>query len=66
MSPGLKLGAYGLVLAASLGLGAVVGAAVGPIDVGGDPSPAVTHGHDTTPADTTPADSAPLDGHGGH
>jgi hypothetical protein len=38
-----KLGAYGLLLAAVLGGGAVVGAAAGPIDVGGDQSHAPTH-----------------------
>ena len=35
MNAGRKLGAYGLLLAAALGGGAAVGAAVGPIDVGG-------------------------------
>lgn len=38
MNPGAKLGAYGLVLAAALGGGAAVGAAAGPIDVGGTPA----------------------------
>jgi hypothetical protein len=54
MNPGLKLGAYGLVLLAVLGGAAAVGATAGPIDVGGDTS----HdgdGHDTddTMNDTT-------------
>ncbi len=35
MRPGTTLAAYGLVLAAVLGGGAVVGAAAGPVDVGG-------------------------------
>ena len=35
MKPGLKLGAYGLVLVAVLGAAAAVGAAAGPIDVDG-------------------------------
>ncbi len=39
MSAGLKLGAYALVLAAALGAGAAVGAAAGPIDIGGEPEP---------------------------
>jgi len=34
MKAGVKLGAYGLALAAVLGVGAAVGAAAGPIDVG--------------------------------
>jgi hypothetical protein len=36
MNAGLKLGAYGLALVAVLGLGAAVGTAAGPIDVGGN------------------------------
>ena len=35
MKPGVKLGAFALLLAAVFGGGAAVGAAVGPIDVGG-------------------------------
>jgi hypothetical protein len=35
MRAGVKLGAYGLALAAVLGVGAAVGAAAGPIDIGG-------------------------------
>jgi hypothetical protein len=35
MNAGLKLGAYGLALVAVLGVGAAVGTAAGPIDVGG-------------------------------
>ena len=35
MNAATKLGAYGLVLAAMLGGGAAIGAAAGPIDVGG-------------------------------
>ena len=38
MNAGLKLGAYGLALVAVLGVGAAVGAAAGPIDVGGSAS----------------------------
>jgi hypothetical protein len=38
MNAGLKLGAYGLTLVAMLGVGAAVGAAAGPIDVGGSAS----------------------------
>ena len=44
MNAGAKLGAYGLLLAAVLGGGAAVGAAAGPIDVGGD-SAAHGEGH---------------------
>lgn len=36
MTTGARLGAYGLVLAAALALGAGLGAIAGPIDVGGD------------------------------
>jgi hypothetical protein len=43
MNARTKLGAYGLLLAAVLGGGAVVGAAAGPIDVGGDEPHATTH-----------------------
>lgn len=35
VNAGAKVGAYGLVLAAIFAAGAAVGAAVGPIDVGG-------------------------------
>ena len=38
MKAGVKLGAYGLALVAVLGAGAAVGAAAGPIDVGGSAS----------------------------
>ena len=38
MNAFLKLGAYGLALVAVLGVGAAVGRAAGPIDVGGNPS----------------------------
>ena len=51
MNAGAKLAAYALVLAIMLGGGAVVGAAVGPIDVGdggGHGSPA----DDTSPPGT--------------
>ena len=34
-----KLAAFVVVLAATFGAGAALGAAVGPIDVGGDPEP---------------------------
>ncbi len=36
MTTGARLGAYGLVLAAALAVGAGLGAVAGPIDVGGD------------------------------
>lgn len=36
MTTGGRLGAYGLVLAAALAVGAALGALAGPIDVGGD------------------------------
>lgn len=45
MSPGIKLAAYAVVLAVMVALGAVVGDAVGPIDVGGNTG--VTADHDT-------------------
>ena len=35
MSPGVKLAGFALVLAAAFGVGAAVGTAAGPIDVGG-------------------------------
>ena len=49
-----KLAAYGLVLALCLGAGAAVGAAVGPIDVGG--------ASDHAPEPTTPT-PVPHSGH---
>ena len=36
MRPGLRLALFGVALASAFGVGAVVGAAVGPIDVGGE------------------------------
>lgn len=36
MTTGARLGAYGLVLAAALAIGAALGSVAGPIDVGGD------------------------------
>ena len=57
MNAGAKLAAYALVLAAMLGGGAVVGAAVGPIDVGDG------GGHGSPASDTSPP-SADHDGAG--
>ena len=54
MNPGPKLGAYALLLAAVLGGGAAVGAAAGPIDVGGNPSHE-THQEDIPMNTTLPA-----------
>jgi hypothetical protein len=48
MNAGLKLGAYGLALVAILGAGAAVGAAAGPIEVGGSAS----HDSDSAMEDT--------------
>jgi hypothetical protein len=56
MRAGVKLGAYGLALAAVLGLGAAVGAAAGPIDVGETAS----HGGDDHDADDSMNESAGL------
>lgn len=46
MSPAARLAAFALFLAVMVGLGAAVGSAVGPIDVGG------ADGHETTVVDT--------------
>jgi hypothetical protein len=54
MNAGAKLGAYGVALLALLGVGAAVGGAAGPIDVGD------THAHDTHNPTTTTTDT-----HGG-
>lgn len=52
MTTGVRLGAYGLVLAAALAVGAALGAVAGPIDVGGDD-------HSDEPAHVTvPVDEA--------
>ena len=57
MSVGAKLAAFAAILAASFGVGAVVGAAIGPIDVGGDAPAehAPDHGDDA-PSTTQPMD----------
>ena len=64
-----KLAAYGAVLAIALGAGAGLGAAVGPLDVGGDGDEPATHTSHTTPTTpatpATPTTGAPAD-HGGH
>lgn len=51
MRPAVKLAAFAVVLAAAFGIGAAVGAAVGPIDVDGDNSHTVVH--DDGPSPTT-------------
>jgi hypothetical protein len=56
MKAGLKLGAYGLVLVAVLGVGAAVGTAAGPIDVGGSAS----HGSDDDETDDTMNETSEL------
>lgn len=56
MIPGARLGAYGLVLAAALGGGALVGSASGPIDVGGDAE------HETQEEGAMITDSLPAGG----
>ncbi|MDP1819083.1 MAG: hypothetical protein Q8K58_04215 [Acidimicrobiales bacterium] len=61
MNAGTKLGAYGLVLAAVLGGGAVVGAAAGPIDVGGD-APHDTHTEEEPTMPTTSTAELPAGG----
>lgn len=55
MNTGLKLGAYGLILAAALGGGAVVGAAIGP-DESDDATPA-HDAHGDAPTTTVAADA---------
>ena len=54
MRPGTRLVAFALVLAVMVGLGAAVGSAVGPIDVGGaddhDPGVEVHDPHDGPPS----------------
>ena len=60
MSVPAKLGAFGVVLALCFAGGAAVGAAVGPIDVGGSTAPE----HQPEPAhDPAPE---PVDHEGGH
>jgi hypothetical protein len=55
VNAGTKLGAYTLLLAAVFGAAAAVGAAVGPIDVGGAPA-AEVHDPDEHPATSGHAD----------
>ena len=56
MNPVLKLGAYGLVLAAVLGAGAAVGEAVGPVEVGdGDAGHESDGGHAEAESAALPA-----------
>jgi hypothetical protein len=57
MSAGVKLGGFGLVLAASLGVGLVAGAVAGPIDTDDHP-PAVS----STPSSVVDEEEH---GHGG-
>lgn len=75
MSVGAKLAAFAAILAASFGVGAFAGAAIGPIDVDGDTptehSP--SHGSDvltttptTTPTTTTTTTTTVVTGHGTH
>lgn len=56
MNAGTKLGAYGVLLAALLGVGAAVGSAAGPIDVGGS----AQHDNEHEEAGTTMDDTTPL------
>lgn len=56
--PSARLALFGVALAAALGLGAAVGSAAGPIDIGGDPA-------DHTPT-TTSTGSDGWGDHGGH
>src|SRR3546814_17398689 len=56
MSAGVKLGADGLRLAAMVGGGAAVGAAAGPIDVGGSRT------HDTIEEDSSMSSDLPAGG----
>lgn len=53
MSPGVKLAAFALVLAAAFGVGAAVGTAAGPIDVGGGDDHSESHDEDR-PTTTVP------------
>lgn len=50
LGTGVRLGLFAAALAVSFGTAAAVGAAVGPIDVGGDPGQEMPHvePHDTT------------------
>ena len=57
MKPGIKLAAFALLLAAVFGGGAAVGAAVGPIDVGGGAD------HGPAPVDGPSASTVPHPGH---
>jgi len=47
MRPGVKLAGFALVLAAAFGVGAVVGSAAAPIDVGGGDGHSEGHDGDT-------------------
>ena len=53
MSPRVKLAAFALVLAAAFGVGAAVGTAAGPIDVGGGDDRSEGHDRDM-PTTTVP------------
>jgi hypothetical protein len=48
MTVPVKLGAFALALAAALGVGAAIGEAAGPLDVGGDDEHVVDQPTDTT------------------
>jgi hypothetical protein len=55
--PVTKLGAYGVLLAAMFGVGAAVGAAAGPIDVGGTTTHQPTQHTPTTSVEASPHDA---------
>ena len=58
MSAGAKVAAFVLAIAAAAGGGAALGAAVGPIDVGGEPAHEqdAPHGGSSTRSSTVPDD----------
>ena len=60
-----KLAAFALALAAAVGGGALVGAAAGPIDVGGDPAHEQDGPHRDGDGTTTETTHGPADGGAG-
>jgi hypothetical protein len=64
MTPGAKLAAFGAGLVLSFGVGAAVGAAVGPIDVGGESHPPVSVPDVSAPVPAPSSEPSAHEGHG--
>jgi hypothetical protein len=64
MTAGAKLAAFGAGLVLAFGVGAAVGAAVGPIDVGGESDTLVTAPDTSSPHPAPGSEPTSHEGHG--